>query len=272
MSKNSAKPSILKRIWTSSIFQAIMLLLAVYLLWQLLYLGFKGTQKEILMPSANAILNSLWQETIDGTLLIKTAYSFKLILVGMGISIALTVALVVLSMIIKPVKSLCHTLISVLDPLPGIALLPVAMLWAGLGPGSIIFVMVHSILWPMLLNILTGFDSVPLIYQEVGSSIGLSGIRMIFGVYIPASVPSIVTGFKTGWSRAWRALISSEMVYGVVSGLGGLGWDIYTKKVYINMPGMFATLIVIMIIGFVVEKALFNTLERHTVKKWGMSA
>ena len=188
----------------------------------------------------------------------------------MLVSAILTVVLTLLAMYSKSVKSLISTLISVFDPLPGIALLPLAILWAGIGDEAIIFIMIHSIIWPMLLNIIGGFNTVPIIYQDVGRSIGLKDSKLITGVFIPASIPSILTGFKTGWARAWRALISAEMVFGATGASGGLGWDIYMKRSYLDMPGMFASLIVIMLIGIVVEDIIFKKIENNTVKKWGM--
>ena len=239
-------------------------------LWQLLYIS--GIFNKLIFPSVGQILSSLWQELLDGSLLLRTGYSLRLILIGMGIAAAAALLLALLSMLCSPCKQLCRALIAVLDPLPGIALLPVALLLFDIGEDAIIFVMLHSILWPMLLNILSGFDSVPAIYDEVGRSIGLGRLGLLCGVYVPAALPSILTGFKTGWSRAWRALISAEMVFGATGSKGGLGWDIFTKKAYFDMPGMFATLLVIMLIGIIVEKALFANIERLTIRKWGMSA
>lgn len=236
-------------------------------LWQMMALLL---DQPVIFPSAASILSALWQGLTDGSLLLRTGYSLRLILIGMGLSVLLAVLFSLLSMLFRPFAKLSHILISALDPLPGIALLPVAILWFDLGEKPLLFVMVHSILWPMLLNILNGFASVPVIYDEVGRSIGLRGFHLIRSVYVPASIPSILAGFRTGWSRAWRALLSSEMVYGVIGNRGGLGWDIYSKKVYLDMPGMFATLIVIMLIGIFIEKALFDNIERVTVKKWGM--
>ena len=206
----------------------------------------------------------------DGSLLAKTGYSLYLIGVGMGISAALTLILTLAAMFFPTVKDLIRTLISVLDPLPGIALLPLAILWIGIGEGAILFVMVHSILWPMLLNVITGFESVPPIYMDVGRLIGLNRLKMMTGVLMPASFPSILTGVKTGWARAWRALISAEMVFGATGVIGGLGWDIYIKRSDLDMPGMFASLIVIMAVGILVEDLFFRNLERVTVRRWGM--
>ena len=259
---------IIVKAWSINILRNIFYILVVAIIWQVTYI--KKIFPPILFPSVKEIGISLIRETMDGSMLVKLSFSMRLIVIGIFISVLITIFLTVFAMYSKSIKSLINTLISVFDPLPGIALLPVAILWFGIGTKALIFIMIHSIIWPMLLNIIGGFNSVPTIYQEVGRSIGLKNMRLIIGVYIPASVPSILTGFKTGWSRAWRALISAEMVFGATGAVGGLGWDIYTKRSYLDMPGMFASLIVIMIIGILVEAVIFKSVENNTVKKWGM--
>jgi len=260
--------SLLKTIWDKSYVRPIVYLAAIYALWQLLYAS--GRFPELLFPSLNDVLATLWKELLDGSLLSAVGYSLRLILIGMAVAVAIAMIVSVLAMFFEGVKELVESMISVFDPLPGIAILPIAILWFGIGPDAIIFIMVYSIIWPFLLNVIGGFSSIPVIYKEVGRSVGLKGIRMVTGVYFPATVPSILTGFKTGWSRAWRALISAEMIFGASGSSGGLGWDIYKKKAYLNMAGMFATLIVIMAIGIIIEKVVFKNVEKVTVRKWGM--
>jgi NitT/TauT family transport system permease protein len=263
------KENLLGRLWGHSWFRDLTYLAAVIAVWQILY-GLR-VFPAMLFPSMWDILKTLLHETLNGGMVVKTAFSLKLIAIGMGVSVALAAVLTAASMSSKAVMDLVSTLIAVLDPLPGIAILPVAILVFGLGEDAIIFVMIHSIVWPMLLNITGGFKSVPAIYTDVGRNIGLRRGRLLWGVYIPASVPSILAGFKTGWSRAWRAFISAEMVFGASGTSGGLGWDIYMKKAYLDMDGMYATLIVIMLIGILIEKGVFRTIENATVKKWGMA-
>jgi len=100
--------------------------------------------------------------------------------------------------------------------------------------------------------------------------IGLSKVRMVTGIFFPAALPSILSGLKTGWSRAWRALIAAEMVFGAVGRASGLGWDIQIKRGFLDMPGMFASLIIIMIIGILIEDIFFKRIEKATIMKWGM--
>lgn len=259
---------LIKKIWSFNILRNLIYFLLVASVWQLAFLTEMFPQ--ILFPSVGQIISSFLKEMLDGSMLVKVFFSMRLIIIGMLISVGITVVLTLLAMFSQSVKRLIGTLISVFDPLPGIALLPLAILWIGIGDKAIIFVMIHSILWPMLLNIIGGFNSVPLIYQDVGRSIGLKGYKLILGVFIPASVPNILTGFKTGWARAWRALISAEMVFGAAGASAGLGWDIYMKRSYLDMAGMFASLIVIMLIGIIVEDFIFKKVESSTVKKWGM--
>lgn len=251
-------------------FRRILYFILFICIWQLLYMMQIFTP--ILFPSPIAVLEKLYTETLDGSLIIKTGYTLYLIIYGLFISFIITAILVVLSNISSIFKDLMRTLISVLDPLPGIALLPIAILWFGIGKAAIIFIMVHSIVWPTLLSVIYGFDSIPKIYREVGQNIGLTKLQMVTKIYVPAAFPNILMGIKNGWARAWRALIAAEMVFGTTGAIGGLGWDIYLKRSLLDMPGMIATLIILMIIGILVEDLLFSKIENNTVKKWGMSS
>ena len=94
---------------------------------------------------------------------------------------------------------------------------------------------------------------------------------MIFYIMVPAAFPYLLTGFKIGWSRAWRAIIAAEMVFGTAGVSGGLGWYIYKERYLMDISGVFAALVVIGIIGILVEDLLFGFIERKTVKRWGMT-
>lgn len=237
-------------------------------LWQFIYL--LNIVPEILFPSPITVFKTLIKEIIDGSLIIKTGYTLYLIFLGLLLSFAIAIIFIVLSVTNNTMKDFTKFLISIFDPLPSIALLPIAILWFGVGKASIIFVMVHSILWPTILSITAGFDTIPKIYKEVGNNIGLSKLQLIKDVYIPAALPNILMGIKNGWARAWRALIAAEMIFSAAGSTGGLGWDIYLKRSYFDMPGMFATLIILMFIGILIEDTFFSITEKNTVKKWGM--
>jgi NitT/TauT family transport system permease protein len=122
------------------------------------------------------------------------------------------------------------------NPLPAIALLPLAMLWFGLGVPSLMFVMVHSVLWAVALNTHAGFQSISETHRMVGQNYGLRGLRYVGAILIRAAFPSILTGLKIGWAFAWRTLIAAELVFGVSSRSGGLGWFIYENRNLLQTP------------------------------------
>ena len=184
--------------------------------------------------------------------------------------LSLVTILVVVAMTSTIGNDLLETLTSMFNPLPAIALLPLALIWFGLGNQSMVFVLIHSVLWSVALNTHSGFQAVSNTLRMVGRNYGLSGFRYIIKILIPAAFPYILTGLKIGWAFAWRTLIAAELVFGVSSGSGGLGWFIYENKNELEIAYVFAGLGTVIIIGLLVENVVFRTLEEKTVRKWGM--
>jgi NitT/TauT family transport system permease protein len=155
------------------------------------------------------------------------------------------------------------------NPLPAIAL----RRWRCCGSGrhrSVIFVLIHSVLWAVALNAHAGFKAVPETTRMVGRNYGLSGIALVWKILLPAAFPSILAGLKIGWAFAWRTLIAAELVFGTTSGSGGLGWYIYENKNQIEIPNVFAGLLTVILIGLIVENLIFRVVEARTVQRWGM--
>ena len=94
----------------------------------------------------------------------------------------------------------------------------------------------------------------------------------MFQILIPGAFPSLLTGLKVGWAFAWRTLIAAELVFGVSSGRGGLGWFIYENKNQLDIANVFAGLLTVIVIGLVVETFVFKTVEMRTVRRWGMQS
>lgn len=246
----------------------IIFFIVVAIIWQII--ATSGMFHKVSFPTLQQIGEALINGIMNQGLLLAVAYSMTFIIEGMAIGIVLSLIMSALSILSKSVYSIYYTLINIFDPLPGIALLPLAMMWFGAGDFTLIFLMIHGILWPMSRNVLDGYNSTPKTYLEVGENIGLSGWRLVTGVYMPASLPFIISGIKTGWARAWRALISAEMIFGAASGIIGIGMYIFMRRYQMDMAGVIASLIVIIIVGMIVENVVFAQIEKRTIKKWGM--
>jgi NitT/TauT family transport system permease protein len=226
----------------------------------------------LLVPTFTATLEAFEAGIVSGDIPQKVANSVVLLLKGYAIGLALALLFTTLAVMSRIGNDLLETLTSAFNPLPAIALLPLALIWFGLGDLSIIFVLVHSVLWAVALNTHSGFRSVSTTLRMVGRNYGLKGPRFIAKILIPAAFPSILTGLKIGWAFAWRTLIAAELVFGVSSGKGGLGWYIYENKNMLDIPAVFAGLFTVILIGLVVENLVFRNIEAATVRKWGMQS
>ena len=226
----------------------------------------------LLVPTFSATIEAFWGGIASGDIPQKVSNSVQLLLKGYAIGLALAMTLTALAIMSRIGTDLLETLTSAFNPLPAIALLPLALIWFGLGDGSIMFVLVHSVLWAVALNTHSGFRSVSNTLRMVGRNYGLRGIPFVAKILIPAAFPSIVTGLKIGWAFAWRTLIAAELVFGVSSGKGGLGWYIYENKNMLDIPAVFAGLFTVILIGLVVENLIFRNIEAATVRKWGMQS
>jgi len=226
----------------------------------------------LLFPPASTVLRAFAASVVRGEVPGYAAQSLQVLLAGMAIGAVLTLVLTSLAVTTRIGSAVLETLTSMFNPLPAIALMPLSLLWFGLGTGSLIFVIVHSVLWPMSLNTYTGFVSVPPTMRKVGHNFGLTGWRYVAGILLPAAFPHILSGVKIGWAFAWRTVIAAEMVFGVAGSQAGLGWFIYQNRFEMNTELVFAGLITVILIGLLVENLLFRWVERHTVVRWGMSA
>jgi NitT/TauT family transport system permease protein len=126
------------------------------------------------------------------------------------------------------------------------------------------------VVWVVALNTFSGFRAVSLTLRMVGQNYGLSRPGYIARILIPGAFPSILTGLKVGWAFCWRTLIAAELVFGATSGSGGLGWFIFERKNQLLIPDVFAGLLTVILFGLIVENLIFGTIERYTVRRWGM--
>jgi NitT/TauT family transport system permease protein len=224
----------------------------------------------LLVPTFSDTVTALWGGIESGVLIDRAWTTIDVLLIGFSVGVFLAAVLTILAITTQIGTDFLETVTAMFSPLPAIALLPLALIWFGLGIGSLVFVMVHSVLWPLALNTHAGFRAVSPTLRMVGRNYGLSGLGLVLRILVPAAFPSILAGLKIGWAFAWRTLIAAELVFGVASGKGGLGWYIFESKNQLDIPEVFAGLLTIIMIGLLVENVIFRTIELKTVRRWGM--
>ena len=219
-------------------------------------------------PDPKGVLESLYAGFSDKSFLIAIGVSMRRMLIGYGLSVVLGMVLGLLVASNKFLEETLGGLLVSLQSLPSICWLPLAVLWFGLSEQAILFVVVMGSLLSVTISMETGRRQIPKIYGMAGRNLGAHGLRLFFFVLLPASLPYIVTGLKQGWAFAWRSLISGEMIF-VSLGLGHLlmmGRDLN------DMSQVLAVMILIMILGYVVDRVFFVNVERRIRSRWGFAA
>ncbi|PWB17283.1 ABC transporter permease subunit [Comamonas sp. JNW] len=256
-----------KRLLQHPALRKAIILVVLATLWEL---AARWQNNDLLLPTFSQTAATLLRELGNGALLGKAAISLGILLQGYLLGVAGALLLTLLAVSSQWGRDVLTTLTSMFNPLPAIALLPLALLWLGLGQASLLAVLVHSVLWPLALATYAGFQSVPETLRMAGRNYGLRGARYVLQILVPAALPSILSGLKIGWAFAWRTLIAAELVFGASSGKGGLGWYIFQSRNELYTDQVFAGLALVIIIGLLVENLGFHPLERVTVKRWGV--
>lgn len=249
----------------------IVFIISVVAIWEIVAYNFSEAGNANLFPSLKTIFERMiwgFTEKEFGSIM---CHSLLLMLEGLGIGIVLAIILSGVSVISDTFAAVYNMIVSMFDLIPGIALISAIIIFLyGQNDVAIVILVVHSVVWPMSRSIIDGFNAVPKLYLEVGENIGLSPIKLLFGVFIPAAMPRIFSGIKVGWARAWRGLISAEMVFGG-AGTIGIGYYITQRRDNSDLASIYAAIIIIIMIGLIVEYGIFRTVENKTFKKWGMT-
>jgi taurine transport system permease protein len=147
-----------------------------------------------------------------------------------------------------------------------IAWLPILLIWFGFGLTTMTFVIVYTVLFPVVLNVVLGVRSIPTDMHRAAQSLGASRARILWEVVLPGALPNLITGLRNGLGYGWRALIAAEIIVGT-SGIGFLMFDARRAGSVVEiMLGM----IVLGILWYVVEAWLLAPIERATGQRWGL--
>jgi NitT/TauT family transport system permease protein len=257
--------SLFGRLYAIGGLRRLVIVIGLFALWQ----GYAAYLNDnLLFPSFLEVSRAWLHNLSDGVLVDRVLGSLKVLVSGYVIGFVIAVVLTSLAVSSRIGSDLLSTLTAMFNPLPAIALLPLALLWFGIGSASLVFVIVHSVLWAVTLNMHTGFQQVPDAQRMAGRNYGIKGFRYVAKILIPAAFPSILAGLKIGWAFAWRTQIGAEMIFGTTSKAGGLGWFIFEARNELATDVVFAGLMTVIMIGLLFD-GVFRWIENRTVRKWG---
>ncbi len=220
-----------------------------------------------LLPTLPVIADTLFGMLADGSIIEHAAFTLYRVMFGFSLAVVVGIPLGILMARFRRIEHFVLPLVSALMPIPSFALVPLFMLWFGIGNLTTILIVFYAATFPMVFNTWSGVRSVNPIWLRAAGAMGADEHSLFWKVIIPGASPFIITGMRQSFLRAWIAVVGAEMI---AASDWGLGWVIFDAKEFLNTDIMLASLIVIGAIGFVFERMVFGSLERATVLRWGM--
>jgi NitT/TauT family transport system permease protein len=253
------KPAFHTRLYERAWVRSGALLAVTALVWEIYG---RVLDSPYLFPPFSETVAALVTDIFYNGLLYATLASIRVLLIGYAAGLALAFLLTLFASATQIGQDFLRTFTSMFSPLPAIALLPLSLLWFGLGDGSLIFVLVHSVLWPVALNTFSGFTSVSNTLRMVGRNYGLGGLRYIFLILIPRGLPEYLDR-----TEDWLGVCLANP--------DRSGADLrrqlqFGRARLVHLFQQESALLMVILVGLFVESLIFQTIERHTVRKWGM--
>ncbi len=222
---------------------------------------------DFLFPGPLDAARSLVALARSGQLLPSLTATLTRLGISFLLSLVLGAILAALLVLIPWLRRGVQPLLLGLQSLPGIAWVPVALLWFGFSENALYFVTVIGSVFAITMGFVDAFSLVPPLYAKAGRNMGVSGVRLLVRVTIPAATPHLVSSAKVGWSFAWRSLIGAEIVFASV----GLGFLLNQGREFLNVAQVFGTMVAVLVLGSAFERLLFARLERFVRRRWGLT-
>jgi len=157
--------------------------------------------------------------------------------------------------------------VQVLQLIPGLAWIPVAILLLGIGDGATLFMIAVTAFAPIAINVAGGVKQVDEMYIRAARMLGLNNRMLFRTVLLPGALPHILSGLRVGLGSSWRVLVAAEMVVGRGT---GLGYAIIQSRWTLDFAKAFVCIAIICVIGLIVERVIFIPLEKRTIELWGL--
>jgi NitT/TauT family transport system permease protein len=245
--------------------EAVFPFIVVGILWQAFALF--GPFPPKLFPGVETIFAAFVRLVARGILPIHALSTLLRLILAFLLAGLLGVALGIVMGRYRWAEDFFLPLVSIGNPVPGLAYAPLFVLWFGLGNLPAVLLVAFAAMFPVILNTWTGVKAVKEIWICAAQAMGARDRQLFWKVVLPGALPYILTGLRLGLARAWRVLVAVEMLTSVKL---GLGWLIFGAREFLNTDVMLAGIAVIGIVGLLLEKLVFQKLEELTLVRWGM--
>ena len=258
----------LGRVLLSKAVPPVIAVVIVLLLWEGACLA--HLKPSYLLPSPLMVWDSLYNQWLQGTILGTIWTSLSRGILGFLASVVIGTPVGLLVAKIKPVRAALGPILSGLQSIPSVAWVPAAVIWFGLSNATIYAVVLLGAVPSIANGLVAGVDQVQPLYLRAGRTLGATGLRGIWFVLLPASLPGYVAGLKQGWAFAWRSLVAAELIASSPALGIGLGQALENAREMQDMPTVLATIILILLVGVGIDLLLFAPIERRVLRSRGL--
>lgn len=238
----AAKPR-LQLTWLNTIFKRSIAIVLFLLLWE--SLPRLGVVSPAFLPPLSVVLDTAWQLYQSGQLGTHFIASIQRSIIGFVLALAIAIPLGLIIGWYKLVAETLNPLLELFRNTTALALMPLFILFLGIGEASKISLLVYACTWPILLNTITGVQTVDPLLIKSARTMGLKPYQLFRKVILPASVPTIFVGIRLAGAISILALVAVEM-FGAKAGLGYL---IMYSQFSFEIPQMFVGILVITLVG-----------------------
>ena len=229
------------------------------LLWEAI--ARSGLVSAQMLPPFSDTISALWSLAQSGDLLSNATASLGRAAIGFGLAIVVGLLLGAGMALVPWIYRGIDPIVQVFYPLPKSALIPLVLVWFGLGDKSKTFLVFLGCLQPAILATYNGLRGVDTVLGWSARSLGASRLEVVYQVMFPAALPQLLTGLRTALAFMFLLMVSSELVI-ATNGLGYLIGNFGDQGSY---PEMFATILVVTAMGFFADRA-FLALSAHLLR------
>lgn len=247
----------------------ILLFVALIVLWQgfyWLFVDILELSKSYTIPSPIGVGQRFIELCEDGTLIEATCQSLLRGVTGYAIAVLIGIALGLVLNHFKFLQKNLKPMILGMQTLPSICWVPFSILWFGLSTQAILFVVIMGTTFSVAISVDNSIKNIPPIYEKAALTMGASKKQLYRHVILPACLPEFVSGLKQGWSFAWRALMSGEVMTTSI----GLGQTLITGRDLADINQVMLVMLVIVLVGILIDKCIFTNIEQRILKKRGL--
>jgi NitT/TauT family transport system permease protein/taurine transport system permease protein len=244
--------------------RAIVPFIPVVALWAMV--AESGMFPRVFFPGPLEVVRSFGSLVYKGILPDYLEDSVVRLAVGAAAGMALGIPLGVLVGMNSRARAMLWPILLFFQAIGDIAWLPILLIWFGFSLTTMTFVIVYTVLFPVVLNTALGVRSVPLELHRAARSLGASRARVVWEVVLPGALPNIMTGLRNGLGYGWRALIAAEIIVGT-SGIGFLMFDARRAG---SVVEILLGMIVLGLLWYIVDGWVLAPIERATGQRWGL--